>query len=172
MQHQLFLLRHAKSDWSTRCHDQLRPLSDRGRRDANRMGNWLREQAIKPARIISSPAERCIQTCHYLLNGLQTNDIKPEIDERLYLASADVIQQLVTGQPENRENVLLIAHNPGLDEFLSAHFTAPLPITEKGKLMSTASMAIISLNGEWSHFNENNLILDDLVRPKDLSAAI
>lgn len=169
MDHQLFLLRHAKSDWSSRCHDQLRPLSERGRRDARQIGNWFKAHEIKPVKIISSPAERCIQTCHYLLKGLQLKDMKPEIDERLYLANADIIQQIVAEQSESRKNLLLIAHNPGLDDFLTANISTPLPITEKGKLMSTASLAILSLSCEWSHFSKSDLNLQDLIRPKELA---
>ena len=170
MYHKLFLLRHAKSDWSSRCHDQLRPLNDRGRRDANTVGNWFREQDIYPDKLISSPAERCIQTCHYLLNGMQSKNIKPDIDERLYLANSDTIEQIVVEQPESRKAILLIAHNPGLDDFLLANITTPLSLTDKGKLMTTATLAVISFSSAWSQFKETDLNLDALVRTKDLTS--
>jgi 8-oxo-dGTP diphosphatase len=58
----LILLRHAsagrKSDW--RRDDRLRPLDDRGTRDAATLADLL--CCFGSARVISSPAERCVAT--------------------------------------------------------------------------------------------------------------
>src|SRR6184192_1474294 len=59
----LFLIRHAKSSWDdTALPDKDRPLSDRGRRDAPKMGKRLAKRDVKPDLILSSPARRALTT--------------------------------------------------------------------------------------------------------------
>ena len=59
----LFILRHAKSSWdNSALTDFERPLNERGRRDAPRMGRLMRERALRPDVILCSPAERTRQT--------------------------------------------------------------------------------------------------------------
>ncbi|MES9976090.1 MAG: histidine phosphatase family protein, partial [Candidatus Thiodiazotropha sp.] len=62
MTRELMLLRHGKSDWSQQLEDFKRPLKDRGKRGAQRMGVWLLQQQLQPDYVISSPAERAIVT--------------------------------------------------------------------------------------------------------------
>ena len=51
----LLLMRHAKSDWSDGARDDHdRPLNDRGKRDASRMGRWLTAQSSLPTAIVTS----------------------------------------------------------------------------------------------------------------------
>ena len=59
----LIILRHAKSSWAdTSLDDWQRPLNDRGRSDAPRVGEWLREHAIVPDLIVTSDAVRARRT--------------------------------------------------------------------------------------------------------------
>jgi phosphohistidine phosphatase len=63
----VYLVRHAKSDWSGPEEDPERPLNDRGKRDAPMMANRLLERKAKVDRFVSSPAKRCIQHSQALL---------------------------------------------------------------------------------------------------------
>ena len=55
----LFLIRHAKSSWDhAALPDKDRPLNDRGKRDAPKMGKRLAKRDVKPDLILSSPARR------------------------------------------------------------------------------------------------------------------
>ena len=76
----LFVVRHA--DAGTRKHgganDELRPLSDRGLRQAQGIAEALAEKGI--TRLVSSPYLRCVQTLEPLGKAL---GVKVEIDERL-----------------------------------------------------------------------------------------
>ena len=59
----LLMLRHAKSSWKDgSLSDHDRPLNERGKRDAPRMGQILKEQALVPELIISSTAKRARKT--------------------------------------------------------------------------------------------------------------
>ena len=62
MSRELMLLRHGKSDWTEQLDDFDRPLKDRGKRGAQRMGVWLIQQELLPDHVVSSPAERAIVT--------------------------------------------------------------------------------------------------------------
>src|SRR5579859_3831085 len=57
----LILLRHAKSDWPE-GPDLDRPLAKRGRRDAPRIGRWLRAHGFVPDVVICSAARRTRET--------------------------------------------------------------------------------------------------------------
>ena len=59
----LLLLRHAKSSWGAAdLTDFERPLNERGRRDAPLVGEFIREQGLRPDLVISSPAQRTRET--------------------------------------------------------------------------------------------------------------
>ncbi|MBK6712098.1 MAG: histidine phosphatase family protein [Chloroflexi bacterium] len=59
----LLVLRHAKSSWSNDfLSDHQRPLNDRGKQDAPRMGRLLRDEELTPDLIITSSAERALST--------------------------------------------------------------------------------------------------------------
>ena len=55
MTRELLLFRHGKSDWSTGVDDYHRPLKDRGKRGAQRIGVWLAQQKMIPDLIVTSP---------------------------------------------------------------------------------------------------------------------
>ena len=61
-------MRHAKSSWSfDELRDQERPLNDRGRDDAPRIGQALAERRIVPDLMVSSP--RCAGHEHRRAGG-------------------------------------------------------------------------------------------------------
>src|SRR5205085_6869527 len=67
----LFLIRHAKSSWDdTALPDKDRPLGDRGRRDAPKMGKRLAKRDVKPDLILSSPATRALKTAEIIAKKL------------------------------------------------------------------------------------------------------
>ena len=67
----LLLLRHGKSSWeSAGLSDHDRPLNNRGKRDAPRMGNVLLEEGIVPEIIISSSAIRARSTAEKVAKSI------------------------------------------------------------------------------------------------------
>jgi len=69
MKNKLLLLRHGKSDWSTNDDDMYRPIKDRGKRGAQRIGVWLAQKNLIPDKVISSPAERTRVTAQKTLKA-------------------------------------------------------------------------------------------------------
>lgn len=63
----LFLIRHAKSSWDDPAQpDKDRPLNDRGRCDAPKIGERLAKRDLKPDLILSSPAVRALETAEII----------------------------------------------------------------------------------------------------------
>lgn len=109
----LFLVRHAKSSRDDpSLPDRQRPLEDRGRRDAPKMGKQLARRKVKPDLIISSPALRALTTAQLIASEIcyEQNDIV--IDDRLYDGSVDNLLVVVRALDKKFERVMLCGHNP------------------------------------------------------------
>ncbi len=168
----LFLLRHAKSDWSQNSNgaggsDHSRPISKRGRENAKRLGNWMAEHDLFPQQIISSDAFRTQQTVELLTEHWPAS-VDIQFTDLLYLASDDSMLELIQLIPETMEPVMLVAHNPGMDELVSYLCEGELPFTDDGKLMATCNMAVFDVTQNWVDVGRHSLPLVDIVRPKGL----
>ena len=120
----LFLIRHAKSSWDdTALPDRDRPLGDRGKRDAPKMGKRLAERDVKPDLILSSPAMRALATAKVIAKTL---DYKPKniaVNDRLYAGQADDLLDVIRELGDKLERVMLVGHNPELSE-LAHHLSS------------------------------------------------
>jgi phosphohistidine phosphatase SixA len=78
----LHLLRHAHAgdpeEWDG--DDAMRPLTNKGRRQSERLGRFLGERGIRPDVIASSPKVRALQTAEIVAGAL---DMTVRIDDRL-----------------------------------------------------------------------------------------
>ncbi|MEY9952854.1 histidine phosphatase family protein [Leifsonia sp. EB34] len=114
----LILLRHAKSDWSGTVPDIDRPLADRGRRQAPLAGRWLAAHADPIGLALVSPARRARET--WELVSAQLAAAPPaRFDDRVYAASADALLDVVRDVPDDVGTVILVGHNPGMEELAS-----------------------------------------------------
>jgi phosphohistidine phosphatase len=113
---QLILFRHAKSSWKGARADVSRPLAERGKRDAPRMGRRLAARRARPALVLSSHATRALETARLIMPPLAYEPDKLAIVEDLYLATPDEILDVVAAQDDAYACVLLVGHNPGLTE--------------------------------------------------------
>lgn len=112
----LFLIRHAKSSWDdTALPDKDRPLNDRGRRDAPKMGERLAKRDVKPDLILSSPAVRALRTAEIIAKKLDYRR-KIVVNERLYAVGADDLLDVIHQLGDKVERVMLFGHNPELTE--------------------------------------------------------
>jgi phosphohistidine phosphatase len=134
----LLVLRHAKSSWKDPAlDDHERPLNKRGRRDAPRMGELVREHGLIPDVVISSDAVRARLTAEAMAEAaLYAGEVL--LDPHLYMARpADILSLLRTVQ-ENAETVMIVGHNPGLEELVEQ-------LTGERQDMPTAALAQIVL---------------------------
>jgi phosphohistidine phosphatase len=165
----LILLRHAKSDWPD-VPDRERPLAKRGRRDAPRIGRWLRDHGYLPDVVVCSNARRTRQTWELVapeLGGSPSVTFEP----RAYAASAQALLYLAQELPGKYRSALLIGHNPGLAELANS---LAEPSAGSGKLSSaglrfpTAAAAILEFDGPWPALSLGQTRLVDYIAPADL----
>lgn len=164
----LGLLRHAKSEWddmSTRDFD--RGVNQRGRRGAALMGRHIREQERAFDLLLASPAERVKRTLEAAELGLV-----PEWDQRLYLADAETIVQVVAERAGAAGAVLVAGHNPGLQDVVLkcvAPTNENTAFDEASVKYPTASFAVLELAiDDWTELGAENGAIAHFKRPRDL----
>jgi phosphohistidine phosphatase len=168
MSRELFILRHAKSDWSGGAsQDSERPLNKRGRKDAPRIGAWMREHYLYPGTILCSSAVRARETLEAVAQELALQPERIRILQELYLADLNTLLELLRDVPEKENSVMVVGHNPGLDRLVSYLSKTPIPMTEAGKLLTTACLAHFKLPDDW-HDLEGRGELVQIIRPADL----
>ncbi len=168
---ELLLMRHGKSDWREACADFDRPLNPRGERDARAMGEWLARQERLPPAILASPARRARQTAVAVAMALNRSPDDIDYRDALYLADRETLVRLLGDRLRaGAQRLLLVGHNPGLDELVT-WLAAALPSrTASGKLMTTAAIAAFSVpDGRLLRPASGRLRF--LVRPKALREA-
>jgi phosphohistidine phosphatase len=168
MKRELLLLRHGKSDWNTGVDDYHRPLKDRGKRGAQRIGVWLAQQKMIPDLIVTSPAERALVTaqkaCKAMGNGHQ--DIIE--DERIYAAGVDDLVGVLGDCPQDPDRVMLVGHNPGLESLLVWLASTTVSAGEDGKLLPTATLARLQMPADWRALVAGCARLESITRPDSL----
>ncbi len=130
----LLILRHAKAkpeDAATTDHE--RPLAERGLRDARRVGEWLASEALVPDAILTSTAVRAKTTAEIVRSALGA-DLPLKLESSLYLASPDRYLAALRGWPDDEACVLVVGHNPGLEELVTR-------VSGVREALATASLA-------------------------------
>jgi phosphohistidine phosphatase len=137
---QLILFRHAKSSWSDSSQPDIeRPLSERGERDAPRMGGRLRARQARPELLLTSPAIRAARTAHLLARSMGYSRELIRSQESLYLATPDEILDVIAAQDNDVDCLLVIGHNPGLTELTNRL----LPDLALDNLPTSGAVAIV-----------------------------
>lgn len=165
---ELFLLRHGKSSWETQDEDFHRPLADRGKRCAQRMGVWLVQQSLQPDRVLCSPAERAKITAEKMLKAMGLPVQTIIYDDQLYGASLDDLIQVILKTPKACQRLMIVGHNPGLESLLHYLSYKDIALPEDGKLLPTATLAHLKLTKKWKRCGEGCGRLVSVTRPKAL----
>ena len=162
----LTLIRHAKSSHENPAAlDFHRTLNPRGRRDAPRMGRYLREElAWSPDQIISSPATRAITTARLIAEESGYDVFRIRQDESIYEAPVRNLLQVISDAEETIEHLCLVGHNPGMENL------ANWLLGERGiSAMVTCGVAILELNvPNWTRLKEKCATLKHFLQPKVL----
>jgi len=109
----LFLVRHAKSSRDDpSLPDRDRPLDDRGRQDAPKMGKRLAKRDVKPDLLLSSPALRALTTAQLIAEEVGYKHKEIVADDRLYHSSADDLLAVIRALDKKLHSVMLFGHNP------------------------------------------------------------
>lgn len=168
MTRELLILRHGKSSWDTDADDFDRPLEDRGKRGAQRVGVWLWQQDLRPDVVISSPAERALVTAQKVCKAMGQGSDEIVRDRRVYAASLTELLQVLADAPAEAARVMLVGHNPGLEELLVYLTGNQVKYPRDGKLLPTATLVHLNMPHTWSGLAPGSASLRTLTRPKSL----
>ena len=155
----LYLVRHAKSDWSTEhLEDIHRPLNTRGYIDAYKMSAKLKEQNIIPDLIISSPAIRAISTALIFSKTLGYDPAAIMIRKQLYDSSAKAYMECISSTAGDHRQIMVFGHNPIITNFLNSLTTSH---TEDMPTCSIAGVKALISNWKDLEGNKNELTFYD-----------
>ena len=116
--------------------DELRPLSEKGKRQVKRLARFLSEGPARPDAIVTSPKVRAEQTARAVAKVL---DVPVRLDQRLaggfgMRSLAEVLGSLEARQP------MLVGHDPDFSALLAGL------IGSRGMEMRKGALAAIDLN--------------------------
>lgn len=165
MTRHLYLLRHAKSDWSADYGDDHdRPLNRRGEKAAERMGRWLAALGETPDRVLSSTALRARDTVERAMAaGGWSCAVEPS--RQLYVTSPAAVLGEIQQTEDSVVRLLVAGHQPVWSEL------AGILIGEGGGAarlkFPTAALARIDFDTDrWRDVQPGRGALKWLVTPK------
>ena len=163
----LTLMRHAKSSWAdSDIPDIERTLGERGRKAADLLGKWIAHEGRAPDQVIVSSATRSQETWELISANLSG---APSVitESRLYMASPDEILDIIR-KTATGENVLVIAHMPGIGSLARALRVDPAPAHAAFDKYPTGGTTVLEIQGDWSALDYGTAHLDTYVTPADL----
>jgi phosphohistidine phosphatase len=170
----LMLLRHAKSDWSpSGMQDTARPLNERGEAAARLMGSYMARHSLIPQRVLCSPARRTRETWAGIAAQWPA-EVAIVFDERLYAATPQVLLSIVRSQDATTRTLLVIGHNPGLQETAELLIAAgDVELRERlREKFPTAALSVIDFAvDKWGRIHDRSGRLDRYVTPRSVAAA-
>ncbi len=144
----LLLLRHAKSSWKQpEQPDHDRPLNKRGKKEAPKVGKYLKENDLVPDMILSSTARRAHDTAQAVAEACSFEG-QINLYQDLYLSEPACYLDILHCLPDDARRVLVVGHNPDMEEFL-------ILLTDVNEPMTTAALAVVDLPiSSWQELNE------------------
>lgn len=157
----LFLIRHAKSDWSDdTLNDFDRGLNVRGKKDAPFMGALYAKKGITPSLVLSSSARRAKATARKFVDAID-KEIHITYIDALYEAGVAAHLNVLREIDDSHESVFVFSHNPGLNElsyYLSGYKVENIP---------TCGVFEMSLNvSSWSQLDKESCNFVEFEYPK------
>jgi phosphohistidine phosphatase len=129
----------------------------------------MRDGALIPDLVVSSPAERARQTTFKVCKeiGIDKQDI--QFDPRIYDASPGDLLRVLADCPADAAIVMIVGHNPGL-ELLLEYLCGPdhTPTPADGKLLPTATIARVAMPDAWEQLTVGAGELISITRPRSL----
>jgi phosphohistidine phosphatase len=126
------------------------------------MARWLAEVALSPDLILCSTSQRTQETAE-LMKSQWTQSTTVSLTPSLYLATHEQILRTIRSDGCGVERLMVLAHNPGVTEFVSRLARQPID-------MPTAAIAVFEVSlHDWSELAEaGSTRLVHYMRPKAL----
>jgi len=149
MSRELLLLRHGKAEEFSPRGDFHRELKNKGKRHAQRIAIWLASHGLVPDHVVTSSAERALNTARKCCKAMGFPAQGIEADDALYLASVPQLLERLHRLPAEAQRVMLVGHNPGLEQLLQQLCDTPPQKPADHNLMPTATLARLAIHQPW-----------------------
>ena len=153
--------------------DHDRPLNRRGQEAAPKIGAYMARHGLLPDLVLCSTALRARETWEELATEFTAHPLTV-YEERLYNARPERILELVRDTKDRVRSLLLVGHNPGLQE-LSSLLIASGDLEHRERLrekLPTAGLVVIDFAvDEWTKVHPHAGRLERFVAPRWLEAA-
>tara|TARA_B100000482_G_scaffold157508_1_gene119533 strand:+ start:68 stop:556 length:489 start_codon:yes stop_codon:yes gene_type:complete len=158
----IIIVRHSKSSWKDlSLGDFHRPLNNRGKTDGPLMSKYLSKTIDNIDFLHSSSSVRTFETSKFFRLNIEFKNIN--YDDNLYHCSANSILNFIKNYPDEYNSAMIIAHNPGLTNFINLMTNLTLD-----NLPTTGILVIDFDCNNWNNISTENCSLVDLKFPKQL----
>jgi len=166
----LMLLRHAKALPADGGADFDRPVGERGRANAQSIGEFMASHGLETSLALVSPAVRARQTFDIVDVSLK-NSPRIRLEPAIYEAGTDTLLKLVRGVPAKHPSVLLVGHNPGFEDLANELILSGSKpaLSRFQRRMPTAALAVIDFEvNNWKRIKPQSGHLSIFATPADL----
>jgi phosphohistidine phosphatase len=154
--YQLFVLRHGKASDEMFGRDFDRSLTDKGIKQAEKIGEWMSSQSLKPDFVITSPAKRALMTTQLVTRKLNVEPQNIQVASQIYDADLDALLEVLANCPSSNHNVLLVGHNPSLEYLVDCLLSKPITsVVTNDDRMLPATLVHLEMNISWSQLTAN-----------------
>ena len=160
----LVLLRHAKAE-KEGPSDHARELAKAGRHDASEVGRRLRTAGLHPDLALVSPSTRTRQTWQLVAATLESS-AEERFESAIYDNEVEDLLELVRAVPDDVATLLLVGHNPSIEELASRLDDGsgdPSARQTMASGFSTSAFAVLSHGGSWRLVDQGRLRVESFV---------
>ena len=164
----LYIMRHAKSDWSgPQISDFERPINKRGTKNAMRIGQWMNENNHIPQKIISSPALRAKETIELVTEQISKFNLEDlTYEDELYLAGFTQLIEFINTYKDKVQSLMLVGHNPGIENLVNYLCDRS---GDKETIVTTANLFIFKFSSDSFNTAVDIIELVEAIKPRELN---
>ena len=164
----LYIMRHAKSDWSgPQISDFERPINKRGTKNAMRIGEWMNENNHIPQKIISSPALRAKETIELVTEQISKFNLEDlTYEDELYLAGFTQLIEFINTYKDKVQSLMLVGHNPGIENLVNYLCDRS---GDKETIVTTANLFIFKFSSDSFNTAVDTIELVEVIKPRELN---
>ena len=162
------LLRHASAETDGFDHedDHEKPLDEKGIIDCKNLSEWLKKSFLDFDLVISSNANRALQTSRLVFEPL---NISIQQNAIFYLCSYEEIFKSIKSLDDNISNVVVVGHEPSMSETLRelVGFTRPDLSNFLKSSYLPCTISFIHFNKKyWKEIEKGDGLLEAYMSPK------
>jgi len=116
---QLYLIRHAKSSWSSPLNDVDRPLTNRGIQDAHLVSGVVFHELPEACLFWSSIAKRAKETAVILAQNVSYPLESIQFKAELYTFDDRKLEQIIKSCSESCDHLIVCGHNEAITNFVN-----------------------------------------------------